>query len=173
LMCMTDCESEAQRRQRAKDPLLVLTDVGDLPDPAALRVTYIEGTIRSLREAHGPVLRGTVVPYVLHAGEAIGEGLIGAGLAVREGQEVHPESRLGQRRPVPGTVEAHEHAALVARRELFAGVAQQRFRRPMAGERGDGLAVPGAIPLFLSIATVFRRQHLLLLQLVVVAVGPA
>ena len=69
-------------------------------------------------------------------------------------------------------MERYEQPAFVGRPELRAGVELQRHRRPVPRERDHrGLRLVAA-PDLLPVAAVLGGEHLLLLRVAVVAVGP-
>jgi hypothetical protein len=77
-------------------------------------------------------------------------------------------------RPIPGAVKGDEDTPTVSRRKLFLVVQHHGVWGPMGGEyRKRSDFVRTRADRFAAVATIFGRQNQLLLEGVVVALGPA
>src|SRR5215470_20334736 len=95
-------------------------------------------------------------------------------LAVDQRLEHNIVAAMRFRCPVPRPVKRNEGAVLVSRRELAALVDKHVVRRPMRRERRyRRLLLRAGTHGLSSIATIFRRQDELLLDIIVIAFRPA
>src|SRR4029077_750435 len=95
------------------------------------------------------------------------------GLTVGERLKHHVVAALRFRRAIPRAVESDKSAALITGGERLARIDQKIVRRPMTGKGCNRRLLAGADADLFAVAAIFRRQHELVLQLIVVAFRPA
>src|SRR6476660_2182770 len=107
--------------------------------------------------------------------KAIREDLaIARGMVPSELLKDYVVSALRIRRPIPRTVENDEYSIAIAGWKLFLVVMHHSVRSPMGGKyRSRGQLVRAHASRLASVTAIFRSQHQLLLEGIVVALGPA
>src|SRR5882757_57706 len=160
------------RCRRWSDLVGAVAAVGDAPDPAMHVVADVERAVRPDGETRRT--EGCAARLLVLAGESVGEHDIGSGcLAVGQRLEDDVVSALRQGRAVPRAVKGDEGAAAIAGRKLGAEIDRERVGRPMAGKSRDGaLALSAEADGLAAVSAIFRREHELLLILIVVAFRP-
>src|SRR6185312_2442764 len=130
-----------------------------LPDGAAvpLVVRHINGTIGSLCQSAGTMLRRTRLHFIRSSREIVGKYFpVSRRLPVFEWHKNYIISFLRLGRPVPTAMEGDESAVLIFLRELVAGIKQHAIGSEVTGEGHYRVLVlfGGS---FLAVAAIFGR----------------
>src|SRR3569833_1030495 len=158
--------------RRGRDLRIRSALVRDTPNAALDVVRDIKRAVRTHGKPGGSVCCAT--RCFLGSGKTVSEDdIVAGGLTIAHRLVDDVVTSLGSRRAVPGAVKGHEGAATIGLRELRARIDQQRVRRPMRGEDGDGCSLLRAESNRLAtVAAVFRREYQLVLKAVEIAAGP-
>jgi hypothetical protein len=161
------------RRGRGRDRRVGRAMENDPPNRTMLVVGNIKRAVGTDAET-GRAERG-LTGLFNGAGKAIGkDDEIARGLVVLERLKHDIKAALRLRRAIPRAVERDESAALIRRREGGAGIDHQIVRRPMRGKCGDRRCfLRTDADLFAAVASIFWRQHELVLKPVEITFRPA
>src|SRR6516162_9625042 len=147
--------------------------VGNAPDAAALIVRDIQRPIGPDRQSGWAVCRSTRL--LVRSSEAVREHDEWPGrLAICQWLEHDIVAALRFWRAIPGSMEGNKGAVFIGGRELIALIDQHIIGRPMRREGSHRrLFLRADANRLSSVATVFRRQDELFLDIVVIAFRPA
>src|ERR1700757_192231 len=151
----------------------VLAAVGNPPNPTALIVGDIQCTVRPNRQPGRAMCR--LARLLDRSSETVREHDKGPGsLAVGQWLEHDIVAPLRFRRTVPGSMECNEGAVFIGRWELVTLIDQHVVGRPMGREgRYRPLLLRADAHGLSAIATIFRGEDELFLDVIVIAFRPA